>query len=75
MKERFIWYGLRKDVENWCATCDICGSRKGGRAKGKAPMKQYNVGLPMERVAINYMGPFVRTAPPPPRMEMLPRDT
>ena len=31
--------------------------------KGKAPMKQYNVGLPMEMVAIYFMGPFVRTNP------------
>ena len=63
VKERFFWYGLKSDVENWCATCEICGSRKGAHVKGKAPMKQYNVGLPMERVAIDFMGPFVRTAP------------
>ena len=48
VKERFFWYGLRSDVETWCANCEICGSRKGTHRKGKAPMKQYNLGMPME---------------------------
>ena len=29
--------------------------------KPKAPMKQYNVGAPLERVAVDIMGPFPRT--------------
>ena len=24
VKQRFYWYGCRKDVEYWCKTCDIC---------------------------------------------------
>ena len=63
IRERFYWYGLKSDVESWCAGCEICGSRKGAYKSGKAPMKQYNVGLPMERIAIDFMGPFNRTIP------------
>ena len=63
IRERFYWYGLKSDVESWCACCEICGSRKGAYKSGKAPMKQYNVGLPMERIAIDFMGPFNRTIP------------
>ena len=63
IRERFYWYGLKSDVESWCARCEICGSRKGAFKSGKAPMKQYNVGLPMERIAIDFMGPFNRTIP------------
>ena len=63
IRERFYWYGLKSDVESWCARCEICGSRKGAYKSGKAPMKQYNVGLPMERIAIDFMGPFNRTIP------------
>ena len=29
--------------------------------KAKAPMKQYNVDLPMERIAIYFMGPLPRS--------------
>ncbi|MCG8078714.1 MAG: DDE-type integrase/transposase/recombinase [Candidatus Thiodiazotropha taylori] len=61
IRERFFWYAMKRDVEDWCEHCEICGSRKVFPKKGKAPMKQYNVGLPMERVAIDFMGPFTRT--------------
>ncbi|CAG2248426.1 unnamed protein product [Mytilus edulis] len=57
---RFYWYGLRSDVEHWCKTCDICASKKAPQRKAKAPMKQYNVGAPLERVAIDIMGPYRR---------------
>ncbi|MCG7876282.1 MAG: RNase H-like domain-containing protein [Candidatus Thiodiazotropha endolucinida] len=63
IRERFFWYAMKRDVEDWCERCEICGSRKVFPKKGKAPMKQYNVGLPMERVAIDFMGPFTRTNP------------
>ena len=31
--------------------------------RARAPMKQYNVGLHMERIAIDFMGPLVRSTP------------
>lgn len=60
-RERFFWYALKKDVREWCTSCEVCGSRKVTQKKGKAPMKQYNVGLPMERIAIDFMGPLPRS--------------
>ena len=61
VKQRFYWYNCRKDVEYWCRTCDICASRKQPYRRAKAPMKQYNVGYPLERVAIDIMGPLPRS--------------
>ena len=58
---RFFWHKMRKNVEVWCKTCDLCASRKMPQKKPKAPMKQYNVGAPLERVAVDIMGPFPRT--------------
>ena len=58
IKERFNWYGCRKDVEYWCRTCDICASRKPPYRRAKAPMKQYNVGYPLERCSLDIMGPL-----------------
>ncbi|CAC5405111.1 unnamed protein product [Mytilus coruscus] len=54
---RFYSCGLRSDVEQWCKTCDICASKKTPQRKANAPIKQYNVGAPLERVAIDIMGP------------------
>ena len=57
-KQRFHWYNSRKDVEYWCRTCDTCALSKQPYRRAKAPMKQYNVGFPLERVAIDIMGPL-----------------
>ena len=53
IKQRFYWYKYQEDVEYWCRNCDICASRKPPYRKAKAPMRQYNVGYPLERVAID----------------------
>ena len=63
VRDRFFWYAMRSDVEDWVGRCEICCSRKMSHRRVRAPMKQYNVGLPMERIAIDFMGPLVRTTP------------
>ena len=42
----------------WCGQCDVCAARKGPSRKIKAPLPTYVVGLPMERVAIDVLGPL-----------------
>ena len=61
VKLRFFWYGLSKDVEKWCKKCDICASRKMPSKKPKFSMKQYNVGAPIERVALDIVGPLPKS--------------
>ncbi|KAK3083233.1 hypothetical protein FSP39_017411 [Pinctada imbricata] len=61
VKERFIWYGMSKDVKRWCETCEICGSKRGKNRKAKAPLQKYIVGAPLERVAVDILGPFPRS--------------
>ena len=61
VKARFYWCGLRRDVESWCVRCDLCASRKKPSKTSRAPMKSYNVGAPMERIAIDVMGPLPTT--------------
>ena len=43
----------------WCARCALCSSKKGPSRRQKAPLAKYVVGSPMERIAIDVMGPFV----------------
>ena len=61
VKERFYWVNYHSDVKKWCKTCDICSSRSGPQKKPRAPLGQYNVGVPMERIAIDVLGPLPTT--------------
>ncbi|CAC5374212.1 unnamed protein product [Mytilus coruscus] len=58
IKQRYIWYKMRPDVKFWCTKCDICGTKKAPCKNSKAPMKQYFVGVPWERMAIDILGPL-----------------
>jgi hypothetical protein len=61
VRERFSWFKQRQDVENWCRHCDICASKKRPNKKPRAPLQQYNVGAPLERIAVDILGPLPRT--------------
>ena len=61
IRQRFYWYHCRGEIEYWCRICDVCASRKQPHRKAKAPMKRYNVGYPLERIALDLMGPLPST--------------
>ena len=61
LRERFFWSGCDRDVRRWCRECDLCASRKGPSKRPRAPMKAYNVGAPLERIAIDVTGPLPST--------------
>lgn len=58
VRHRFYWPQCRQDVEEFCRTCDDCGATKGPQTRSKGPMRQYIVGAPFERIAIDIAGPF-----------------
>jgi len=58
VRERFYWVGCHQDVQDWCQSCDLCASRKGPSRRPRAPMSQYNVGAPMERLALDVLRPL-----------------
>ena len=61
IRQKYHWYKMYRDIERWCQKCDVCNSRKMPRKKPKAPLKLYNVGAPLERVAVDIMGPLPKT--------------
>jgi hypothetical protein len=61
VRETYSWLMQRQDVENWCRHCDICASKKRPNKKPHAPLQQYNVGAPLERIAVDILGPLPRT--------------
>ena len=58
IRKRFYWCNMNKDVSYWCRICSTCGSRKMPHRNAKAPMRQYNVGFPMERIGLDICGPY-----------------
>ena len=58
---RLFWYGMRRDVKEWCRKCDRCAMRKTPKRKPRSALKQYNVGLPLERVGIDIIGPVIQS--------------
>ena len=58
IRERFFWPSCRQSVEPWCRNCEQCQVSKGPGKKHKGPMKQFNVGAPLERVALDILGPL-----------------
>jgi len=58
VKTRFYWAGMARDVRSFIRQCDTCAKRKRPVGKKKAPLQQYHVGGPMERIALDVLGPL-----------------
>jgi RNase H-like domain found in reverse transcriptase/Reverse transcriptase (RNA-dependent DNA polymerase)/Integrase zinc binding domain/Integrase core domain/gag-polyprotein putative aspartyl protease len=58
IRERFYWLRCRMDVLDWCHRCNDCAQSKGPKTRSRGRMRQYNVGAPFERIAIDVAGPF-----------------
>ncbi|KAK3753675.1 hypothetical protein QZH41_003322 [Actinostola sp. cb2023] len=58
VKQRFYWYKCSQDVRDWCRKCDLCAASKRPQKTPRAAMKRYNVGAPLERVALDVLGPL-----------------
>ncbi|KAL6466836.1 hypothetical protein MHYP_G00246400 [Metynnis hypsauchen] len=58
LRQRFYWPGCRADVELFVHCCDVCAAKKGPSRAPRAPLHPYQCGGPMERVAVDVLGPF-----------------
>ena len=61
VKQRFLWPGMRRDVDDYILTCDTCAKYKSDGRKRRAALKDYRMGLPMERLCADIVGPFPRS--------------
>ena len=61
VRDRYFWYKMSTDTKYWCVTCDMCESRKSPNRRIKAPLQKYIIGAPLERVAIDIMGPLPKS--------------
>ena len=46
---------------NWCQKWDLCAARKGSQKRPRSPLQLYNVGAPMECIAIDILGPLPKS--------------
>ena len=61
VRQGFYWSTYRHDVEAYCQRCDPCVACKGPTGQSRVPLQQYQVGAPMDRVAVDILGPLPRT--------------
>lgn len=61
VKQKCYWPRCRVDVQLWCSRCRLCSSRKDPTTRQKARLGKYIVGAPIERIAIDIMGPLVQS--------------
>ena len=61
IQKSFYWPAMKKYVVDYCRKCDKCAARKPSKQSNKAPLGQYLVGEPMERVVVDILGPLPLT--------------
>lgn len=61
IRQTFYWPGITDDTRDYCKNCDICTARNLSKSQNKAPLGNYLVGEPMERVMMDILGPLPTT--------------
>ena len=61
MKACYYWPGLTSHVKKWVGICHKFGAKKSWGKKRLSPLQQYIVGAPMERLAMDILGPLSLT--------------
>ena len=62
LKGRFHWYGMARDSSLHVKQCAACNRNKKGNRTAKSPLGSYHAGYPMERVHLDIVGPFHKSA-------------
>ena len=61
VSRHFYWPGLYTDVRRWCQQCEGCARARTGESGRRAKLVQDIPGMPMERMAVDLMGPLPKT--------------
>ncbi|MES9883153.1 MAG: RNase H-like domain-containing protein [Sedimenticola sp.] len=57
IRQNFYWPAMSATVKNYCQQCNRCAARKPAKPT-KAPLGSCQVGEPMEKVAVDLLGPL-----------------
>ena len=58
VKDRFHWYSMTKEIRNYVVSCAACNRTKKPNQHAKCQMRLFHAGSPMERVHLDFLGPF-----------------
>jgi hypothetical protein len=61
LKTGFYWPNMKDYVQKYCRSCDRCFAQKPNKETNRAPLGTYISGEPMERVAVDILGPLPLT--------------
>lgn len=61
-KQSFYWPGMGKDIRLYVQSCHLCNRYKKFTNAPKAKQVIYHAGAPMERIHLDILGPFQKTA-------------
>lgn len=62
VRARYYWKGWQEDVQDYCRSCRKCAERNPPPRKARALLETSEVGYPMERVALDVLGPLPMTS-------------
>jgi transposase InsO family protein len=62
IKDSFYWYRMRNSVFLYVRTCAKCNTNKKQSRKKRANLGEYHAGAPMDRVHLDILGPFSKSA-------------
>ncbi|KAF0044696.1 hypothetical protein F2P81_003854 [Scophthalmus maximus] len=58
LKTRHFWYNMKDDDNLWGRTCTSCAAKARPKEKTQTAMGRVKVGIPMERIAVELIGPL-----------------
>lgn len=53
-----MWYQMSRDCREYVQSCSVCNKNKKSSVKPKAPLQRHHAGSQMERVHLDFLGPF-----------------
>ena len=61
IRQKSYWRSMRDDVTQYIRRCPVCTANKQPRKKPRAPLVDYHVGHPMDRIGMDILGPLPTT--------------
>ena len=58
LREKYFWPGQSMDVRRWCRGCSVCCARRPKPSRAHHPLQQDPVSEPLQRVAVDLLGPL-----------------
>ena len=61
IKARYYWVGMAADVKSFVARCPVCLLSKRPKQYPRASLKNFQAGMPNDRVHLDILGPFCQS--------------